>query len=101
MENEKIFDLLAKIYNEMQEMRKELKSDIKSVDTKVDSLESKMDKRFDNLTSDIGNLVTRDIADGISIQIQDVKSDIKFLTHKTQETERDVYKIQDKLKIIK
>ncbi len=102
MDNSKeLFELMTKMYSEMQDMKQELKDDIKGVDSKIDVLEIKIDKRFDGLTSDIGNLVTNDIAEGISNQIEDVKSDIKFLTHKTQETEKDVYKIQHHLKIVK
>lgn len=113
--NNDLFDLMSKIYSEMRDIKGnfEIRFDklenkvdnleirFDKLENKVDSLEEKMDKRFDNLTSDIGNLVSRDIAEGISNQIEDVKSDIKFLTHKTQETEKDVYKIQNYLKIIK
>ena len=113
--NNDLFELMTKMYSELQKtnakidnVHNELKSEINNLENRFDNLEGrfdnleiKIDKRFDNLTLDIGNLVTMDIADGISNQIQDVKSDIKFLTHKTQETEKDVYKIQDHLKIIK
>ena len=78
-----------------------MKGDIKRLDNKIDNLDNKVDKRFDKLTSDIGNLVSKDIAEGISSQIKDVKQDVEFLTHKTTETEKDVYKIQSHLKIIK
>lgn len=43
-----------------------MKDGFNSVNNRVDKLESKMDKRFDSLTSDIGNLVTNDIADTLS-----------------------------------
>ncbi|MDD5793938.1 MAG: hypothetical protein PUD42_04125 [Clostridiales bacterium] len=78
-----------------------MKGDIKRLDNKIDNLDNKVDKRFDELTSDIGNLVSKDIAEGISSQIKDVKQDVEFLTYKTTETEKDVYKIQSHLKIIK
>ena len=78
-----------------------MKGDIKRLDNKIDNLDNKVDKRFDKLTSDIGNLVSKDIAEGISSQIKDVKQDVEFLTYKTTETEKDVYKIQSQLKIIK
>lgn len=92
--NNDLFELMTKMYSEMQE-------GFSSVNKRIDDLENKVDKRFDTLTSDIGNLVSKDIAEGISNQIKDVKQDVEFLTHKTTETEKDVYKIQSHLKIVK
>ena len=78
-----------------------MKDDIKRLDNKIDNLDTKVDNRFDELASEIGDLVSKDIATGISNQIKDVKQDVEFLTHKTTETEKDVYKIQSHLKLIK
>lgn len=116
--DKEILELLKSMQNDITSMKGDItsmKGDIKRLDNKVDNLDNKvnnlenkvdnldtkMDKRFDELTSDIGNLVSKDIAEGISNQIKDVKQDVGFLTHKTTETEKDVYKIQSHLKIIK
>ena len=103
--NNDLFELMTKMYtdmnNRMDKISNDMQEGFKSVNNKIDNLEVKMDTRFDTLTSDIGNLVTNDIAYGISNQITDVKGDIKFIKHKINTTEEDVYKIQDHLKIIK
>lgn len=102
--DKEILELLKSIQGNIALMKDDItsmKGDIKRLDNKVDNLDNKVDKRFDELTSDIGNLVSKDIAEGISSQIKDVKQDVEFLTHKTTETEKDVYKIQSHLKIIK
>ena len=102
--DKEILELLKSIQGDIALMKDDItsmKGDIKRLDNKIDNLDNKVDKRFDELTSDIGNLVSKDIAEGISSQIKDVKQDVEFLTYKTTETEKDVYKIQSHLKIIK
>lgn len=110
--NNDLFELMTKMYTDMNnrmdsmdnrinKISNDMQEGFKNVNNKIDNLEVKMDTRFDTLTSDIGNLVTNDIAYGISNQITDVKGDIKFIKHKINTTEEDVYKIQDHLKIIK
>ena len=78
-----------------------MKDDIKRLDNKIDNLDTKVDNRFDELASEIGDLVSKDIATGISNQITEVKTDIGFIKHKLNTTEEDVYKIQSHLKLIK
>ena len=108
MEDNNVLELITKMYAEMKEGFSSINNRIDNVETKVDNLENKVDnlentmnKRFDELTSDISNLVSKDIAEGISSQIDDIKTDLGFVKHKLNATEEDVYKIQSHLKIIK
>ena len=86
---------------EILELLKTIQGDISSIKDDIKRLDNKVDKRFDELASEIGDLVSKDIAAGISNHIKDVKQDVEFLTHKTTETEKDLYKIQSHLKLIK
>ena len=95
--DKEILELLKTIQGDISSM----KDDISLMKDDIKRLDNKVDKRFDELASEIGDLVSKDIAEGISNQIKDVKQDVEFLTHKTTETEKDVYKIQSHLKLIK
>ena len=95
--DKEILELLKTIQGDISS----IKDDISSMKDDIKRLDNKVDKRFDELASEIGDLVSKDIAEGISNQIKDVKQDVEFLTHKTTETEKDVYKIQSHLKLIK
>ncbi len=95
--DKEILELLKTIQGDISS----IKDDISSMKDDIKRLDNKVDKRFDELASEIGDLVSKDIAAGISNQIKDVKQDVEFLTHKTTETEKDVYKIQSHLKLIK
>ena len=95
--DKEILELLKTIQGDISSM----KDDISLMKDDIKRLDNKVDKRFDELASEIGDLVSKDIAEGISNQIKDVKQDVEFITHKTTETEKDVYKIQSHLKLIK
>ena len=95
--DKEILELLKTIQGDISS----IKDDISSMKDDIKRLDNKVDKRFDELASKIGDLVSKDIAEGISNQIKDVKQDVEFLTHKTTETEKNVYKIQSHLKLIK
>ena len=95
--DKEILELLKTIQGDISS----IKDDISSMKDDIKRLDNKVDKRFDELASEIGDLVSKDIAEGISNQIKDVKQDVEFITHKTTETEKDVYKIQSHLKLIK
>lgn len=88
--NNDLFELMSKMY-----------SDMTSKFDMLDSKLNKIDSRLDSLSSDIGKMVTNEVATELSDQLKEIKDDITFLTHKTTETEKDVYKIQSHLKIIK
>ena len=95
--DKEILELLKTIQGDISS----LKDDISSMKDDIKRLDNKVDKRFDELASEIGDLVSKDIATGISNQITEVKTDIGFIKHKLNTTEEDVYKIQSHLKLIK
>ena len=95
--DKEILELLKTIQGDISS----IKDDISSMKDDIKRLDNKVDKRFDELASEIGDLVSKDIATGISNQITEVKTDIGFIKHKLNTTEEDVYKIQSHLKLIK
>lgn len=95
--NNDLFELMSKMYSEMQDMKK----DIKNLDAKVDKGFKDVNTRIDNLSNGIGKIVTNEVADELSEQLNSIKTDVKFIKRKVQDTEEDVFVIQDHLKIIK
>lgn len=95
--NNDLFELMSKMYSEMQDMKK----DIKNLDAKVDKGFNDVNTRIDNLSNGIGKIVTNEVADELSEQLNSIKTDVKFIKRKVQDTEEDVFVIQDHLKIIK
>ena len=102
---------ISSMKSDIGDMKSEIssmKSDIGGMKSEISSIKSDMKNGFDAVTNRIdalsnglGNMVTNDIADELSNQLKEIKDDIEFLTHKTTETEKDVYKIQNHLKIVK
>lgn len=72
-----------------------IKSDIIEIKDGQKRIEQKIDSIYDQ-TADLTEFrtETKDVLDGVS-------KDIKFVKHKVQETEEDVFTIQSHLKIIK
>lgn len=101
MENEKLFKLMEKMYSEMHEGFKNVNEKIDNLDSKVDKGFSEINTRIDDLSSGIGKMVADEVAGELSIQLKELKTDIKFIKHKLHETEEDVFDIKDHLKIIK
>ena len=102
--DKEILELLKTIQGDISSMKDDIilmKDDISLMKDDIKRLDNKVDKRFDELASEIGDLVSKDIATGISNQITEVKTDIGFIKHKLNTTEEDVYKIQSHLKLIK
>lgn len=120
-----MFELMTKIYAEVQGIKLEMNdmkskmndmayemNDMKKEQTKtnerLDKLENKVDKgfnevnkRFDDMSSAIGHMVTNEIAGELSNKLQEIKTDVRFVKRKVQDTEEDVFVIRDVLKIIK
>lgn len=97
--------------SEMKDMKSEMK-DMKKEQSKtnerLDKLENRVDegfnevnKRFDEMSGAIGHMVTNEIAEELSNKLKEIKTDVKFVKRKVQDTEEDVFVIQDVLKIIK
>ena len=107
----KILELLQSMHNQMTSMQSDITS-IKyeqlKVNERLSNLEAKVDKGFadvnskiDNLSCELGEMISKEVGDTISNQLQELKSDVKFLTYKVQDTEKDVFGIKDHLKLIK
>lgn len=106
-----MFELMTKIYAEVQGIKLEM-NDIKKEQSKtnerLEKLENRVDKgfnevnkRFDEMSGAIGHMVTNEIAEELSNKLKEIKTDVKFVKRKVQDTEEDVFVIQDVLKIIK
>ena len=120
-----MFELMTKIYSEVQGIKLEMNdmksemNDMKSemigmkkeqskTNERLDKLENRVDKgfnevnkRFDEMSGAIGHMVTNEIAEELSNKLKEIKTDVKFVKRKVQDTEEDVFVIQDVLKIIK
>ena len=79
----------------------EMKDNIKTIDTKIEKGFNDINIRIDNLSTDIGKMITHEVAHELSDQLKTIKTDVKFVKHKVLETEEDVFTIQSHLKIIK
>jgi hypothetical protein len=95
--NNDLFELMSKMYSEIQDMKK----DIKNIDVKVDKGFNDVNTRIDNLSNGIGKMITNEVAGELSAQLNTIRNDVKFIKRKVQDTEEDVFVIQDHLKIIK
>lgn len=79
--NAEMFELLTKMYSEMQEFKN-------NIEGKFDKLEGRFDKLEGRLEI-------------VELAVVETSQDVKFIKHKVQETEADVFNIQNKLEIIK
>ena len=94
--------------NELLNILKSIQTKIDSIESKVISVEERMDKGFndlshimDEISQGIGNTISFELSDELSSQLKELKTDVKFIKRKVQDTEEDVFVIQDHLKLIK
>ena len=94
--------------NELLNILKSIQTKIDSIENKVISVEEKMDKgfnelshRMDEISQGIDNTISFELSDELSSQLKELKTDVKFIKRKVQDTEEDVFVIQDHLKLIK
>ena len=94
--------------NELLNILKSIQTKIDSIENKVISIEERMDKgfndlslRMDEISQGIGNTISFELSDELSSQLKELKTDVKFIKRKVQDTEEDVFVIQDHLKLIK
>ncbi|OSA89541.1 UNVERIFIED_ORG: hypothetical protein B2H93_15885 [Clostridium botulinum] len=80
---------------EILELLKCMQKDIKDINTKVDRIEKKLNSVHEQ-TADLTEFRTE-----TKYKLNTVSQDVKFVKHKVQETEEDVFSIQSHLKIIK
>ena len=101
--DKEILDLLQGISKNIEELKKgqeELKEEVKELKTTQEKTNERLDKielRLDGFSEGIGKLVSDEIGESIST----IKTDVKFIKRKVQDTEEDVFVIQDHLKLIK
>ena len=94
--------------NELLNILKSIQTKIDSIENKVTSIEERMDKgfndlshRMDEISQGIGNTISFELSDELSSQLKELKTDVKFIKRKVQDTEEDVFVIQDHLKLIR
>lgn len=94
--------------NELLNILKSIQTKIDSIENKITSIEERMDKgfndlshRMDEISQGIGKTISFELSDELSSQLKEIKTDVKFIKRKVQDTEEDVFVIQDHLKLIK
>lgn len=89
MNNEdKLFDLLEKIYIELQDTKTELKE-----------FRAESNTRFDSLDDKLNDLEGTNAANHVAIgnKLNKVSRDLDFLTHKEFQTEKELYDLKQRL----
>lgn len=111
--NDQLFELITKMYGEMQEGFKQVNSRITGVESKVESIEGEVKEikeelrgfreetteRFDNLEDKLIEMEGINAANHVFIKtkLNKVSEDLDFLTHKEFQTEREMFHIKQKL----
>lgn len=122
-----LFELMTKMYSEMQEIRceiKDIKDDVNNISNRVNNVDNKVNKNTillekmdSNLkllaeghetvlhqlgtSSEENNSNINDRLEVIELSTKVISKDVKYVKHKIHETEEDVFDIKDHLKIIK
>ena len=121
--NDELFELMTKMYSEITGIKSEIngmkfeitgmKSEISSLNKKVDKNSLLLEKVDSNVKTlgerlDIIELAVRNTSQTLANATEDtsnkfntISKDIRFIAHKIQDTEKDMFYIQDHLKIIK
>ncbi|WP_244833402.1 hypothetical protein [Clostridium sp. BJN0001] len=95
--NNDLFELITKMYSDLKSEISDVKKDISGI--KAEQI--KTNERLDSLSEGVGKMVAHEVADELSTQLKEIKTDVRFVKRKVQDTEEDVFVIQDHLKIIK
>lgn len=89
MENE----LLQQVLEQLTSLRTDLKDvqdDLKSLEYKVDNGFSNIDKKFNELTRDIAHNVSTEVAQVLSDQLRDIRTEISIIKSSVGEHELDL-----------
>ena len=86
---------MEEILNKILSKLDSIESDVKTIKDSQNSIEQKIDY-ICNQTADLTEFRTE-----TKDKLNSISHDIKFVKHKVQETEEDVFTIQNHLKIIK
>ncbi len=106
MENDQLFELMTRMYGEMQEGFKEVNSKINTIDGELKDVKSTIEdfreetnKKFDDLGDKLNDLEATNATNHVSIKarLNKVSDDLDFLSHKEFQTEREMYHIKQKL----
>lgn len=99
MDNEQLFELMTKMYSEMQEGFKELKNEVIEVKEELREFREETNEKFDNLEDKLTNLEGTNAANHVAIsnRLNKVSRDLDFLTHKEFQTEKEIYDIKQRL----
>lgn len=99
MENDKLFELMTKMYGEMQEGFKEMKDEVKDVKKQLNEFREETNTRFDGLEDKINNLEGVNASNHVTIKtkLEKVSDDLDFLSHKEFQAERDMYHLKQRL----
>lgn len=90
---------MEQILNQILEKLNSMESDIKELRTDVKGLNSKVDGIKDQLTEFEAKAATYHVE--TLNNFNEVNENIDFLTHKENQTEKEVYSIKKKLQVIK
>lgn len=93
--NKELIEMMGKMMEQMNEMQSEMKNGFSSVNERIDGLDSKVDTGFNSM---------KEMLYGIGKQfelgteqkdasIDEIKQDLKFVTHKLNSVEKDVFNL--------
>lgn len=99
MDNEQLFELMTKMYSEMQEGFKELKNEVIEVKEELKGFREEANERFDNLEDKLIEMEGINASNHVVIntKLNKVSDDLDFLSHKEFQTEREMYLIKQRL----
>lgn len=96
--DDKSFDLLEKIYVELQETKKELKAGIQSNSNHIMRLEDEFHNKFGALNDEV-KIIKSDVSI-LKDDVSELKSDVSILKSDVSELKSDVVYIRDRVDII-
>lgn len=113
MENGKLFELMTKMYGDMQEGFKRLDSEVSGLKEDISSLKqgqtnikdevkefrTQTMERFDSVEDKLNDLEATNATNHIdtNAKLNKVSDDLDFLSHKEFQTEKEMYHIKQKL----
>lgn len=106
MEDDKLFELMSKMYAEMQQGFKEMRNDIVRIENKLDANSKTLFDGYEQ-TYEL-NIEMRDkidlntsSVDEINMSISEMKEDINYIAGKTIKNDSKINKIAEQLKAVK
>lgn len=95
MENDKLFDLMSKMYAEVQDIKEEMQNGFNDIKKDMSFLMEGQNK----IANKLNELEGKNAANHISMntKLNKVSEDLDFLSHKEFQTEKEMYLIKQKL----